>query len=269
MLPKSVSLLPILVLALALSSTAFAAGSGHELSLSAGTAVLNYEESRMQEEGVLYGAGLSYAYLGEAGWSLGMEGEIWGGRVEYDGETWGGAPLSSEGDDYILGGRGTAGWVFSRGLIEVELFTGFGARYWNDDQEGSGFYERETTYYYSPLGLRVSKRFAPDKRWRLQAAAEYDLFWAGRNESHLSDADPAFNDPVLETGFGDGWGLRISCTVTRVMESLSVSATPFLRYWDVEASDKEDLTSGGVVVGRVYEPENETSMAGILLALSF
>ena len=145
---------------------------------------------------------------------------------------------------------------------------GFGLRYWNDTAQGSGGYEREILYLYSPIGFKLAGPVS--SKWSWGFSGEYDLFWKGWVTSHLSDADPGFNDPENHQSFGDGFGIRFSIQFRHhVSERFSWYIEPFFRYWDVEQSDYAILTYYGTPFDYVYEPENNTLCYGITVGFGF
>ncbi len=167
-----------------------------------------YEEpSLMSEKGFMYGVVGKYAY-NSRNVMFGLSIEYAVGELDYDGSTWAGVPLKADTEDYILEFRSLIGGNIHKGRSKITPFIGFGVRYWNDTIKGSGGYEREIIYYYSPIGVKTTSPLSD--RWFWSLNAEYDLFWKGQVKSHLSDVDPGYNDPEVNQNFGDGFGIRIS-----------------------------------------------------------
>jgi len=99
---------------------------------------------------------------------------------------------------------------------------------------------------------------------------EYDLFWKGWVTSHLSEADPGFNDPENHQGFGEGFGVRFAFQLrNHVTARFAWYLEPFFRYWDVDQSDYAPLTYYGIPIGFVYEPENNTLAYGLTIGFGF
>jgi len=233
-----------------------------------------YEEPDidMKEEGIMYGLAASYTYHQEpVSWNSLMvksEARYAQGEVDYDGESWTGESIEVNNiDDYAWELRGLAGKDFA--LSEVTVLTpygGVGYRYLNDglNKHGSG-YERESNYLYSPVGVEIVTRL--ESNWSVGMIAEYDYFWSGEQKSHLSDAGQGLDD--IENRQKEGYGIRASVGIERHGETIDLIIKPFLRYWNIDESEKEDLTANGVVIGKGYEPDNETTEAGLMLALRF
>lgn len=91
------------------------------------------------------------------------------------------------------------------GALRLTPYGGLGTRYLINDSSGTvtdtGYYgyRRESQYVYVPLGVELAAW--PVGRLRLLASAEYDLFVAGRQRSHLAEG------AVLNRQTG-GWGAR-------------------------------------------------------------
>ena len=199
---------------------------------------------------------------------FGLSIEYAAGELDYDGSTWGGTPVSANTEDYILEFRSLIGGNIHKGRSKITPFIGFGVRYWNDTIKGSGGYEREILYYYSPIGVKTVSPLSDSWFWSLNA--EYDLFWKGQVKSHLSDADPGFNDPEVNQSFGDGFGIRFSLQFkNKISEKFSWYIEPFFRYWDVGESDTAILALNGVPIGLVYEPDNNTTSYGLYIGFKF
>ncbi len=228
-----------------------------------------YEEpGLMEEEGVFYGARLGYTYRdwvpassrkspSNGGGMFRAEGRFAFGQVDYDGETWGGSPLTFDNqDDFVFEGRLLLGADMLRGDTLNTLYAGVGYRYLYDDlgSGGLGGYERESNYLYIPLGYQFDSSHKVG--WSFGATAEFDLFLWGQQNTHLSDV--GFVD--IENEQDSGYGLRGSVRFQKHGEKTDFIIEPFIRYWNIDKSD--------VVLG-VYEPANETLEYGIQLIWRF
>jgi len=146
-----------------------------------------------------------------------------------------------------------------------------GYRYLNDDSSGkttstnAAGYERESNYIYSPIGLEATYKMQND--WSIGASAEYDIFWWGRQNSHLSDANRGFAD--VENDQNEGYGVRGSLKLQKKGEKFDLILEPFIRYWNVAKSNDSNVTYAGVIVGYGYEPKNNTTEYGIKIGVKF
>jgi len=242
--------------------------SRHTLEIAPVIYRLEYEEpDLMSEKGFMYGVEGNYTYNNRTVmFGLGLE--FAAGELDYDGSTWAGVPLKTDTEDYIIEFRSLIGGNIRAGRSKFTPFVGFAARYWNDNLKGAGGYEREILYYYSPIGIQTEGPLSDRWIWRLNA--EYDLFWKGQVKSHLSDADPSFNDPAVNQNFGDGFGIRFSIQFkNRISEKFSWYIQPFFRYWDVQDSDTAILTQNGTPMSLVHEPANNTVFYGLAVGFEF
>jgi len=217
--------------------------------------------------GFLFGVMGRYAYNRKAV-MLGCSLEFAAGILDYDGSTWSGTPVNADSNDFLFEFRTVVGGNLHKRKTKITPFIGLGLRYWNDDLQASGGYEREILYLYSPIGIKFTRPLST--RWSWGFSGEYDLFWKGWVTSHLSDADPGYNDPKNHQSFGDGFGVRFSFQFrNHISEKLSWCIEPFFRYWDVAQSDYAPLTLYGAPAGYVYEPENNTLSYGVTVGFGF
>jgi len=219
----------------------------------------------MKENGWMYGIVGSYTYHDKL--LLKAEGRLSYGWVDYSN-----SGTMDDIDDYIWELRGLGGYDFS--VLKASILTpyiGIGYRYLNDDMSGrvsstgAYGYERESNYIYSPIGVR----FITDLKngWSFGAMAEYDIFWWGKQISHLSDVDPGYNDPKNRQT--RGYGLRGSVELQKKVKKVDFAIEPFIRYWNIKESKHTDWTWYGVKIGEVYEPKNHSTEYGINLLVRF
>lgn len=229
---------------------------------------ITYEEPGiMNEKGFMYGILGSYAYHDNL--MLKAEGKFSFGWVDYS------SPISgtvNDIPDYMLEFRGLGGYDFP--ILKATILTpyiGLGYRYLNDDLSiAVGGYERESSYFYSPIGIETITEL--DNGWFLGAILEYDYFWRGTQISHLSDVNPGYNNPENEQKAG--YGLRGSI---KLQKKDKFVIEPFIRYWNIGRSDNAELKLNGVYIGYVYgtniddvyEPKNNSTEFGIKFAAKF
>jgi len=227
-----------------------------------------YEEpSVMTEKGFLFGVIGRYAY-NQSALMIDCSFEYAAGSLDYDGSTWGGTPVKADTYDNLIEIRTLLGGNIHQGKTKATPFIGFGLRHWNNTIEAPGGYEREILYLYSPIGIKLSGSFSDGWSWSF--GGEYDLFWKGWVTSHLSEADPGFNDPENHQGFGEGFGVRFAFQLrNHVTARFAWYLEPFFRYWDVDQSDYAPLTYYGIPIGFVYEPENNTLAYGLTIGFGF
>ena len=241
----------------------------HTFELGPEISYIEYKEPdiSMKEKGWMYGIVGSYTY--HAKLMLKVEGRFSYGQVDYS------SPISGtidNIDDYILEFRGLGGYDFPVSQTSfLTLYTGIGYRYLNDDLSGKvsstgGLgYERESNYIYSPIGVK----FIADLKegWSVGAMGEYDIFWWGRQTSHLSDVLSDLND--VKNRQTSGYGLRGSLEVQKKLKTVALAIEPFIRYWNIDDSKHADVTFLGVKIGEALEPKNHSTEYGINLLVRF
>lgn len=261
----------VMLITLALATARAAAGrEGPVFDLGATVSHIKYEEpGLMDEKGMMYGLAGDFSWRSGRGIMLGLEARGAYGRVDYSGGTWDGAELTIDDiPDYLLEGRGLVGYDVLSREITLTPFAGIGGRYLNDglQEQSSGGYERESNYFYSPLGAELIADLGED--WTLTVRVEYDVFWQGRQISHFSDVSSEYNDP--ENDQDKGYGLKGSFRLAwNGGGKVGFALEPFVNYWKIEDSKTATLTQNGWPVGEVIEPKNESTEFGAALLLIF
>ncbi|MFO7760024.1 MAG: hypothetical protein R6V20_00215 [Desulfobia sp.] len=245
-------------------------GAEHDFSIGLETRYMDYEEpGLMEEDGTMYGVAGKYTFYGNNLMSE-ISLKYLEGELDYDGETQAGTPVKTETEDWLVEARYLLGREvgFATGM-QITPFVGIGYRYWKDDICGPGGYERDVTYWYSPVGLKFSTPLAGCP-WSLGIYAEYDFFWSGKVKSYMSDYNAGYNDPEMDQDCGDGYGLRLSVAIKRDLgPEYALAVEPYIIYWDIDRSDSAVLYHNGSPQAFVYEPENETTSYGCRISLMF
>lgn len=231
----------------------------------------SYEEPDfdVNNDGTMYGVIGSITHRNPNHLMLKADGRAAWGTMDYSSSASG----SLDGiDDYALEGRVVGGYDFK--INDTWTFTpffGVGYRYLNDDSTGERSsngalgYERESNYFYSPLG----GEFSVDLRngWSLTFGGEYDILWSGKQESHLETVNSNFGTVSNDQDSGDG--ARGFVRLQKNMGHFDLAIEPFFRWWRVDDSQTSNVTFAGAIVGYAYEPKNETYEVGGKLALLF
>ncbi len=221
---------------------------------------IKYEEPsvNMQEQGIMWGVCGSFTHRNN--WMLKAEGNFSVGQVDYSSPSG-----TSTINDYKLEVRGLAGYGFPLSqAILLTPYIGFGYRYLNDDLTSgtlAGAYERESNYYYSPIGVETITELGSGRS--LGVTIEYDYFWKGIQKSHLSDINSGLSD--LQNDQNGGYGLRGSIK----FQDNRLVIEPFIRYWDIDKSDVQEITYKGNYAGSGLEPKNNSTEIGIKIAIKW
>lgn len=241
--------------------------SKHLFSLGTEISYIKYKETYMEDKGMMYGIAGSYAYHGNV--MLKVEGKFAYGRLDYEGQTWGGTPLAASAiPAYMLELRGLLGYDFSFKAITITPNLGFGYRWLQDNSQNvspPGGYKRESNYFYIPIGIETVANLGHS--WSLGAHVEYDRFLWGVQKTYLSNADPGFND--IENKQTSGYGFRGSISVAKRCEKVGFLIEPYIRYWNINDSEIVPITYYGTIVDYGIEPDNTSTEIGCKLVVTF
>jgi hypothetical protein len=223
--------------------------------------VFRYEEpGLMRDKGILYGGTGAYThYRGHRLFRI--EGEFAYGTVDYEGSLVdyqgnliAGASYKMEGNqDFLLNLRLLGGRQWEHEGWDNRFYLGLGYRGLSDDssQDPAG-YERLSSYFYLPLGLKMYHHLA--SRWQIGLGGEFDLLLVGVQLSHI------LNDGTLTNVQWPGVGTRVSVELRHRTRSADLALAPFLQYWWVDDS----TSSHGW-----YEPHNQSFQYGLSLIWRF
>ena len=239
-----------------------------------GTEVFNYvykePNVNVKVRGVMYGLVTAYTYHPDR-FMLKLEGRNSFGQVDYS------QPSSGSNDntgDYVFEGRVLAGYdvyYSETSSTTYSVYSGFGYRFLSDPGGGTvttlGLlgYDRKSNYYYLPIGLQGASPLG--ETWTIKATVELDILLAGRQTSELSTADPRYSD--LDNDQNSGYGLRGAIRFQRAGERFDLAIEPFIRYWNIKDSERNNAYFRGVSIGEFIEPANNTLEAGVGLSASF
>lgn len=218
-------------------------------------------------EGPMYGVAAAFTHHHPNRLMFKAEGRGAWGQVDYTG-----SGTIDDITDWVVEGRLAAGYDVAVGYSQrLTPFFGVGYRYLNDDSSGRTSstgalgYERESNYFYSPIGVEFHTSL--NYQWTLSVSAEYDIFWKGQQKSHLEDADPSFDMVTNDQTRGDG--VRGALTLVRTGERVDIAFGPYVRWWSIKDSETANVTYAGTIVGLGYEPKNETLEVGGTIAVRF
>jgi hypothetical protein len=223
------------------------------------------EPGLMKETGFMYGFFLSYIHKKEL--MAKFDGLLTFGQMKYVGSDWSGTPLTITGiNDTMLELRAVFGPADPLSdTLAIVPYIGIGYRYLYDGANNSpGGYRRESNYLYLPIG--IESPFPTKTGWTVGFSLEYDLFLQGKQVSHLSDADPGFND--VENTQSSGYGLRGSLRFIKSSRN-SIILEPFVKYWKIGESSVSLLTLYGSPYMYVVEPANNSTEIGVRCTVRF
>ena len=222
------------------------------------------EPDVMNEKGMMYGLGLAYTYHDKVMFKASLL--VAYGEVDYENS----GKLDGIPDQHWEL-RGLLGYDFAIDpTFYITPYFGLGYRFLRDDSSGmitttgARGYNRESNYWYSPVGIALIK-ILPEG-WTISAEAEFDYLWFGKQKSYLSDASALL--PDIENDQDQGYGLRGSIRVEKKFVYTSFFVEPFVRYWHISRSDDTIVAGSGLFVFG-YEPKNNTTEIGAMVGLKF
>lgn len=238
------------------AQTALATPSGGE----AGVQLSGYryeEPGTMSLEGTRLGVSGAYTAVGPTRAFARFEGRWSYGALEYQGS---GAMTGVP--DHLFEVRVLAGRDYAAGSVLWSPYVGAAYRYLYNDLRGVTStgqigYQRESNYFYLPLG--VTLRMSVAEGWVFAPQIEYDVFVRGVQRSYLSDTGLGYGDVSNEQSRGRGYRVQL------MFESRRWTLAPWIHCWDIEDSDVQPAGLGVLV----YEPANKTREAGLELRYRF
>lgn len=149
--------------------------------------------------------------------------------------------------------RGLIGKDFHFGDYTLSPYAGLGYRYLFNDlrgvtSTGARGYRRESNYYTLPVGVTHKINLA--NQAQLLTTVEYSYLIRGRQESRLSDVNPATQQDVSNTQ-RSGYGVRLGTMVRFATWSVG----PSLILWRINESDRANAG--------LFEPCNNTYELGV------
>lgn len=186
------------------------------------------------------------------------------GEVDYESD---GSGADNGIPNYIFETRGVAGYDMPiNDSFRLTPYVGLGYRFLLDNSGGRRTtvghygYDRESNYYYMPIGLEFHKEH--QNSWSTDFVLEYDLFLHGKQVSRL------------ELGYGNlendqqvGLGLRSSIKFMKSAERVDYFFEPFVRFWHIDDSDVSINCDQICIAG--YEPDNSQYEYGLKAGLSY
>lgn len=212
----------------------------------------------MHSAGWMAGLNADAIYTFRNNFFTGIEARILGGKANYSSYRTG--KMDNE-PQFLSETRGLFGcnWALNA-TTTLSPYTGLGYRYKSDSENGATSttghysYERESHYWYLPVGLKYQTTLTP--QLDLVIRGEYDQLITGEQRSNTLK-----NNKVLKQRQNSGFGAKASVDVIKKLDNKRViSFGPYFHYWDIKDSE--------VVAGWV-EPRNKTYEAGMSIKYHF
>jgi len=169
--------------------------------------------------------------------------------------------------------KGAVGHDFAFDSFVLSPYVGYGYRYLSQSgggmttSTGAGFYDRQSTYNYIPIGV-IHRMAVNNQKAVLVTTLEYDHLLSGNQYSGLSALNGTSGGvtyagiPNANNSQNSGYGVNISV----MYKEDSWGVGPYFKYWNISQSDiaTGNFTRNGVAfIGTVYEPANNTVEYGV------
>ena len=205
-----------------------------------------------KEAGVLPGIKLSYADATERD-TLKFNASLYGGRVDYDGQTQSGIPHQTETDEQLIK-LGIS--YFQHRVIHYPglFFAGLHYWYWDRDiltRNGVQGLHELYSWYETELGLK----FISESSYWLELSAMYNF--KPEMELFLPSGDVAFklkSKPGYRIRAGKTWANNASMTTTISL---------FAEYWEFGRSELVSVADFFGSPAILFEPDSETLNSGL------
>jgi len=192
-----------------------------------------------------------------------------------------GEKIKTDTDDEMAQVEMNLGYWFNDTL---RGFIGLGYRYWTNDINGDISLERETDYFYMPMGFNVVGYFNSSTYWRL--TGQFNLLLAGSAE--MQSDNPAeyspFEQATTSAPFDDqadididgGYGWQISADLRHELKrgNMHIGVSPYIKYWDMDETDTDQVfiardVNNEPIYGRYMQNESDTTSIGAFFYLAF
>ena len=208
----------------------------------------------LEESGPIYALG-GLVKIENNSLTFRTRGELFAGRITYDGQTQGGTPAETDTQYVGIKLEGDAGWKKRvKENASIEPFAGIGVRIWNRDikstSNATGVTEKWTSVY-ARLGLRGDSALSD----KLTLFAEGGLKLPFYNSNRVDDDDDISLEPKSRvSGFAEA-GLKWN----------QLWASIFYEGLRFDKSDVEPIGGGW----GIYQPKSEADIFGLNVGYSF
>lgn len=211
----------------------------------------------LEESGMIYGVGSLIRSDNRNAFNFKFKGELFGGSVDYDGQTQEGTPVKTDTDYFGFKLEGDSGYRFMIAeKSSLEPFVGLGLRWWKRDiqstDEGIG-YEETWSSFYVRAGIYGDHMISGQAKVFLEGGAKFPLYT--RNEPDFSEF--GLENPTLEPGS------EVSLFAEAGLKWSKIKVAVFYEGMRFSESDLDDTYNA------FYQPESKADMFGVNIGLSF
>ena len=198
-------------------------------------------------------------------WRLSGEGRLFSGTVDHVGQTNLGVPITTRTDEKLYALTLRIAREVNIGSAQIAPYVGYGYQEWHRSIDAT-----HTSAGAPVSGLSEVYTWKVAEIGALVSALRYGRFTGGVDVRVFRVVDPevrvrfttGFDDARLSLGEKSGRHLGLSGTYM-LAERTRVRVDFYQERWAFGRSSSEQLTSGGAIVGSVFEPRSETRNTGL------
>lgn len=216
----------------------------------------------LDEDGPLFSGGAKVGILTDFAMTIKAKAEVFGGIINYDGETQAPTPVPVTTDVTYVGTRGEAdlGYRFPIQHVNLEPFAGLGYRWWTrmlqDSHTATGApvsgYTETWDTLYCRLGGRGSYRPDPDWMVYAEGGGKYP-FYTGNSVDFVNFGTVTFHPGARWSGFAEAGVSYRHFKVAFTYEGFKWSESPFK----------------AVGTQAFFQPESTSQIMGVSLGWNF
>lgn len=211
----------------------------------------------LKESGPIYGLGGTAKSDVAKSVTLKFKGELFGGSIDYDGQTQAGTPVKTDTDYSGFKMEGDVGWKFMVAeKSSLEPFAGLGYRWWLRDLQSTSNaigYEERWWSFYARLGIRGDHTFST----QLKAFAEAGVKLPMHTENEADLSVIGLSTVTLEPGNEASVFAEIGFKWTMLKASVFYEGMRF---------SKSGLDN---VYNAFYQPESKADIFGVNVGVAF
>lgn len=207
----------------------------------------------LKESGPIYGLGFSNKSDIAKSLTFKVKGELFGGSIDYDGQTQAGTPAKTDTNYFGMKVEGDLGWKFMVAKkSSLEPFAGLGWRWWLRDIKSTGTaigYEELWSSVYARLGLRGDYTLSEQVKAFAEGGVKLPIYTENKIDIYGVTVKPG-NEASAFAEAGFKWA------------KLKVNVF----YEGMRFSKSDPVTGIGVIV---WQPKSKADIYGVNLGVSF
>ena len=207
----------------------------------------------LKESGPIYGIGFSGKSDTAKALTFKSKGEIFGGSIDYDGQTQAGDPVKTDTNYFGMKVEGDLGWKFMAAeKSSLEPFAGLGWRWWRRDIQSTDTaigVEELWSSIYARLGIRGDLAFSDKMKAFAEGGVKLPIYNQNKVDIYAVTLEPG-NEASIFAEAGLRWAM------------LKVSV-----FYEGMRFSKSDPVSGSGVI--VWQPESRADIYGVNVGVAF